>query len=167
MWLDRHSVVVLPFGNERPAVVLAGKDEIELIPSARAHLSFPQAPIRIEREPVRIAMTECPSLGRCEVRPRPGHASALSVLGRFRVLGRIRDNDSGSTRAARPGIAGHRLPVEREMENLSDWLARVLGRREALTFAGRQEERSTVRREGHDRAELTSLSASRIAPDDV
>ncbi len=38
---DRHAVVILAIGNERPAVVLALFDQVELVASARAVLDFP------------------------------------------------------------------------------------------------------------------------------
>ena len=54
---DRHAVVVRRVGDERPAVVLAGLDQVQLVAASRAVLDFPQPAVGRERQAVRRPMT--------------------------------------------------------------------------------------------------------------
>ena len=54
---DRHAVVVDGVGDERPAVVLAGLDQVQLVAASRAVLDFPQPAVGRERQTVGRPMT--------------------------------------------------------------------------------------------------------------
>src|ERR1043166_807865 len=63
---DRYTVVVDGVRDKRPAVVLPGLDQIELVASSRSVLDFPQPAIRREGETVRRSMTRGPRFGEGE-----------------------------------------------------------------------------------------------------
>src|SRR5437764_513695 len=102
-------------------------------------------------------MSDRPCLGGGQVLAWPGEPAASHVLRRFGVLGRIGDLHGRRTNAPGPRIARRRLAVERQVQDLAEWRARILRRREALPLARRQEQRLPVAREQDDGAELTAL----------
>src|SRR5690606_37166876 len=61
---NRPAAVVDAFRHDRPTVIRAALDVIELVPALRGHLDVPEVTRRIEREPKRIAMSERPDLRR-------------------------------------------------------------------------------------------------------
>src|SRR5690606_10329108 len=60
---NRPAAVVDAFRHDRPTVIRAALDVIQLVPALRGHLDVPKVTCRIEREPKRIAMSERPDLG--------------------------------------------------------------------------------------------------------
>src|SRR6185312_6483929 len=108
-----------------------------------------------------------PRLRGCQVRPGPVHLPAGGILrgvGMCGGVGRF-DRRGGGVSCAR--IAGRRLTVEGQVKDLSERLARVLRRREALPLARGQEQRLSIWREQDDPAELAALAAGRVALDDL
>ena len=65
---DRRAVVVGRVGDERPAVVLAGLDQVQLVAASRAVLEFPQPAVGRERQTVRRPMTGGPGFRRRQIR---------------------------------------------------------------------------------------------------
>src|SRR6476660_559804 len=109
-------------------------------------------------------MTAAPSFGRSQVCTRPAELASMRTLGCFGVAGRISDAHSCSAIPAGHRVVRRRLPIERQVQDLADGLARTLRGREPLALAGAQEQRLAVRREGDDRAELSALPAGRVVP---
>src|SRR5689334_6274230 len=61
---DRSSVVLPAECHRRPSVIQAAPDDVDLVAAEWSVLRLPQlASFRMEREPVRIAMTVAPDLG--------------------------------------------------------------------------------------------------------
>src|SRR5436305_10507597 len=109
MGRDRHAVVILAFRHQRPAVIPAWHDQVELVPAARTHLGLPQPPLSVEGQAVGVAMAGGPGLSGRQVWPRPFHLPAGSTLRCFGVARRVGDGYSWRAWAAGPGIAGRGL----------------------------------------------------------
>ena len=93
---DRHAVIVGGVGHQRPAVILALLDQVQLVAALGAMLDFPQASIGREGQAIGRAMAGAPGLGRRQVRSRESiGAHHRRGLGRFGIGGRI-DQGNGS-----------------------------------------------------------------------
>src|SRR6476660_4574808 len=81
-------------------------------------------------------------------------ADYLRGLGGFGVAGRVDEGDSASAGLAGVRIAGGRFTVQRQAKDLSNGLVWILGRREALAIANREEQILAIGREGDGAAFL-------------
>ena len=62
------------------------------------------------------------------------------------------------------GIVGGGFAVQRQVQDLAYRLVRILGRREALAVANREEQRLAVGREGNCAAFLAALALGHLMP---
>src|SRR5438270_6166759 len=62
MWRDRHAIIVPPLRNQRPTVIPARRDQVELVAAPRAHFALPQSPPCVEGEAVGVPMSASPGL---------------------------------------------------------------------------------------------------------
>src|SRR5690606_39962292 len=60
--LDRPARVLLAVRDERPAVILAGLDQVQLVAAARPVLDGPEPALQVERHRLEVAMAERPDL---------------------------------------------------------------------------------------------------------
>ena len=59
---DRPAVVMVSLGHERPAVVGARLDQVELVAAHRSHLDLPETPLSVPVDAQRIAVAQRPYL---------------------------------------------------------------------------------------------------------
>ena len=83
--LDRTTGVLLPVARQRPAVVLAALEQVQLVAAARAVVDRPEAALAVEGERLHVALADGPDLG-----ARIG-AAGERVVGRDRTVGRDPD----------------------------------------------------------------------------
>ena len=165
---DRHAVVVGGIRNERPAVVLAGFDQVEFVTALWAVLEFPQLAVGRERQAVRCAMTGAPRFRRCEVWPRE-RVGAHDGRG-LRLLGVARWIDHGNQVAA-PILPASRVAWRRfAVERMAAEFYRAVDRDPGRAFMRRvvadgQKQILFVRRECDCRAELSATPTLAVAPD--
>src|SRR6185437_785236 len=165
---DRNAVVVVPVGNQRPAIVLAGLDEVQFIAAARTVFNLPEPSIRRERQAIRSADAAGPRLGGREVGAGKGVGPHhRGRLGRLRIRRRIDYWHSGGASLACHRIAGSQFAVKRQSQDFAEWLIGVLGGCHALPFANAEEEILAVGRKGDRRAELAASPSLAITPDDL
>ena len=129
-------------------------------------LNLPQPAIRREGQTIGSAVSGGPGLRRRQVRAGKGIRSHDG--GGLRGFGILRRVDDGHT--GRAGFAGHRiargrLAIERQAQDLAEWLVGILGWRHALPVADGEEEIFAIRRKGDRCAELSALASLAIAPD--
>src|SRR5580692_5989446 len=129
-------------------------------------LEFPQAAVRSEGQPIGRAMSGAPGFRRRQVRSREriGSYDWSSFRG-FGISRRINHGHAGRTRFSGHGIAGSRLAIQRQAQDLAEWLVRILGRRHALPLANCKKQITAIRRKSDLAAELSALASLSIAPD--
>ncbi len=129
-------------------------------------LQFPQPAVRRKGQAIRRAVPDAPGLRRRQIRSREGvgsnHRCALGCLG---VLRRLDDIDCGRASLPCHRIARSRLPIQRQVQDLAQWLIGILGRGHALAVAGTQKQGFAVGCKGDRSAKLPALAPLSIAPD--
>ena len=136
-------------GDERPAIVLALLDQVQLVAAARAMLDLPQFAGGRKRQAIGRADAAGPGFRGRQVGAGKGiGADHLRRLGGFGVAGRIDQRNGGRAGLAEVGIAGGGFAVQRQAQDLAYGLVRILGGSEALAVANREEQILAVGREG-------------------
>ena len=135
-----HAVIVLAIGDERPAIILALLDQVQLVSAARAMLDLPQFAGGGKRQAVGCADAAGPGFGRRQIGAGKGvGAYYLRGLGGFGVTGRIDQRNGGGAGLAEVGVARGGFAVQRQAQDLAYGLVRILGGGHALAVANSQE----------------------------
>ena len=156
---DRLAVVIEAIGRQRPAVILAGFDQVQLIAAHRAIFGFPQ--FAIGRKSQTVGRTEAAGPGFRRRQIRTGQrdlAQNFRGLGFNRVLRNVNRMNRRRAELARVRIARCRLAVQGQAQNLAGRDVRVLGVRHADMVAVGQEQVFAVGRESDLGAEIAALA---------
>jgi hypothetical protein len=158
---DGHTVIVLAIGDERPSIILAWLDQVQLAPAERAMLDLPQFARGRKRQTVGCADATGPGFSRRQIRAGKGIGDYhLRGLGCFGVSRRIDKGNGGSAGLAEVGIARGWFAVQCQAQDLPFGLVWILGGCEALTVANCKEQKLAVGGEGDLRAFLPTLPLS-------
>src|SRR5271163_1130026 len=99
-------------------------------------LDLPQPAVRREGQTVGRTVSAAPGLRRRQVGSGEGIGSDdWSSLGRFRILRWVDYGHAGRALLAGHRITFSRLAIQRQAQNLAQWLVGILSRRHALPIA--------------------------------
>src|SRR5665213_1684395 len=98
--------------------------------------NLPQPAIRRKGQTIGSTKSACPCLRWRQVRAGKGiRSDDWGCLCGYRILWRVNDGHSGRADLASHRIARGRFAIERQAQDLTEWLVRVLGWRKALPIA--------------------------------
>src|SRR5690242_5442 len=160
-----HAIVIVAIRDQRPAIVLALLDQVQLVAAARTMFHFPQFAGGRKRQPVRRPNAAGPCFSRRQVgsRKRIGGDYRRS-FGGLGVTRRIDQGDGGRAGLSEVRITRRRFAVQREPQDLAFRLIRILSGSHALAIANRKEEIVAIGRECDGRAFLAALAARDLSP---